>query len=158
MTPKRILVALDWSDYSKHALRMADELAVQGGASLTLLHVVPFAVPALLDVTLVMPPSALSKLTTDAQRQLEQLALELETPRERVSLAAVPGDPPLVLVDESADYDLLVLGTHGRTGVTRWLLGSVAERVARGARCAVLIARPKGTPAARARATPESDL
>lgn len=141
MAFKRIAVAVDYSDFSQHAVRVADELAQQSGASLTLIHVIPITMPLMVDLTVMLPPPELTKLTASADTELRAWTKTLGTPSERIHISAPTGDPVASLVEASVDYDLMVVGTHGRRGVTRALLGSVAERVARGATCPVLIAR-----------------
>lgn len=138
---KKIAVAVDYTDFSQQAVRVADELAQQFGATLTLIHVIPIIVPPMFDLTVMLPPPEMSKLTTTADTELRAWAVAAKTPRERTRILTPTGDPVTVLVEMSADFDLLVVGTHGRRGVTRALLGSVAERLARGAACPVLVAR-----------------
>jgi nucleotide-binding universal stress UspA family protein len=80
-----------------------------------------------------------------ANRTAEAAASELKqaNPRLAVEAIAVSGDPRDVIVQKASDWnaDLIVLGSHGRTGLQRWLLGSVAESVVRHAPCSVQVAR-----------------
>ena len=117
---KRILVATDFSELSAAAVKVAADLARQAGGRLTVLHVM-------------MPGEA---SVTDA---LIAIADELRN-GVNVETALALGDPAEEIVRHARrhEVDLVVLGTHGRTGVTRALLGSVAERVVRTSCCPVL--------------------
>jgi len=118
---RQILLATDFSESSDTAARMARDYARHFGARLHLLHVVwPGADKA-------MPPS-LSALADELRGVVPVLA------------AVESGSPAVQIVRFAARHgiDLIVLGTHGRTGVSRALLGSVAERVVRTAPCPVL--------------------
>ena len=117
---KRILVATDFSELSGAAVKAAADLARQAGGRLTVLHVM-------------MPGEA---SVTDA---LIAIADELRNGVD-VETALALGDPAEEIVRHARrhEVDLVVLGTHGRTGVTRALLGSVAERVVRTSCCPVL--------------------
>ncbi len=118
---REILFATDFSEPSEAAAQVARDYARHLGARLHILHV---AWPGM-DTT--MPPL------------LSTLAAELGA--EVPVLAAVESGPPaaqIVAYAERHDVNLIVVGSHGRTGVTRALLGSVAERVVRTAPCPVL--------------------
>jgi len=81
---------------------------------------------------------------THARRQLERLARSARGARVRVStlVAEGPAAAAIVNVAKTKRANLVVLGTHGRTGVQRFLIGSVAERVVRTAPCPVLVSGP----------------
>jgi universal stress protein A len=119
-----ILVATDFSESAVTALRAAVRYARPFGARIHLLHV--FA-PGEVEVT---------KLLADAAAQAGS-----DVP---VTVAATGGDPAHEVLRYATRHriDLIVVGTHGRTGVSRVLLGSVAERVTRGAACPVLVVPP----------------
>jgi universal stress protein A len=124
---KRILVATDFSDEAQGAVRVAIEYARHLGAHLDMLHVD-------------------STGEVDITRLLADTAAPAR-PDVPLTLASAGGDPARQILRYAAVHpiDLIVVGTHGRTGVSRLLLGSVAERVLRGARCPVLAvpARPE---------------
>jgi len=144
--PQRILVATDFSEHSRHALAYAVEIARATKASLTLLHVGP-PVP---DITFPIPEATAiqaSVWTETLRHREEQLVRRLD---EEIGALAegvdvetvyVEGEPSsaIVHVAGSRDCDLLVMGSHGRSGLSRVLLGSVAERTARHVHCPVLI-------------------
>ena len=140
---ERILVPIDFSDQSRAALRAADELAQSYGATLTLLHVHGIAGVTVLDFTYVERPQDIAAMTDAAERQLHSWAAELGTDKGAITIDVVTGDPVTEIVRASETHDLVVMSTHGRTGLTRLLIGSVAERVVRGAHGSVLVVRPK---------------
>ncbi len=81
-----------------------------------------------------------------ARRELESLAASLRSSALTVETVAEQGHPVSVIEDEArrSDADLIVLGTHGRTGITHVILGSIAERVIHHAPCPVLTVRHPG--------------
>ena len=141
---KRILCPVDFSEYSNAAVEEAADLAKAIGAELTLLHA--FQNPAY-----VMPMQGYVGLGADflgkLRQQLEDEVVAQSRPvRERgvaVKTEVVEGVPYKVIVDHAkeAQSDLIVMGTHGRTGLAHALTGSVAERVVRLAHCPVLVTR-----------------
>jgi len=137
----RVLVPIDFSDQSRNALHNADELVHDRGGQLTLLHVHSIVGVAVLDFTYVERPQDMARITEAAEAHLKQWAAELKTPRARVQIEVATGEPVSEIVRHTEGCDLAVLGTHGRNGLTRFLMGSVAERVVRGAHCSVLIVR-----------------
>jgi nucleotide-binding universal stress UspA family protein len=132
---KRILVPTDFSDPSAEALATAMTLA-QGAAS--------FALPPPIDVATV--PIDMEKVlerVTDGLRAEEKRVLEAGLKCETAMLVGRP-DAEIVTRATSTGAELIVMGTHGRSGLAHALLGSVAERVVQHARCPVLIV-PKRT-------------
>ena len=143
---RRILVPTDFSDCATLAVRYAAELAAKFGAELTLLHIVPDTVLALPDAVMpspVMTPD-LNALTEAGRTGLANLvaALELESRHPRAEVRI--GSPEREIVAAATDLgaDLVCIATHGRGGLARVLLGSVAEMVVRHAPCPVLTVRP----------------
>jgi nucleotide-binding universal stress UspA family protein len=140
---RNILYATDFSPYSNQAYFHAVALAESHGASLTVAHVYA---PG---------PSALESATEDAGREhwREQLRqIRPLNPHIPVRHVFLEGDPAAEILRYAADagVDLIVMGTHGRTGLDRLLLGSVAEKVLRGASRSVLVVKmPKPAPAAK---------
>lgn len=143
---RKILVPTDFSDCSEAALRVALDLAAPLGARLRLLHVYP--APALLfDPYGIQPAEPVLLEAPKAARQ--RLEREIET----VSGTGVEidgevreGAPAAQIVEEAREWgaDLIVIGTHGHTGLQHALLGSVAERSVRLAPCPVLTVRQPG--------------
>lgn len=147
----RILAPTDFSSHSHEALRYACGLAERFGAELHVIHALSEIVPTGPDPLLmpVMPPQFYAE---DEQRAIEALKTELKpewgTPAS-LTTAVRWGAPAEAIVDYAAEHkvDLLVIATHGRTGLFHVLLGSVAERIIREAPCPVLTIRsaPAGT-------------
>jgi nucleotide-binding universal stress UspA family protein len=145
---QRILVPTDFSDCSTIALRYGAALAERFGSEVHIVHVVQDLVALAPEPGLSFPPPGeyLQELQSSAERSLERL------PGEGVALAGpvtrrVLQGPPFVELIRYAreqDIDLIVMGTHGRSGLAHVLLGSVAERVVRKAPCPVLTVRPEG--------------
>ncbi len=143
MPHKRIVCTTDFSEASDHAVREGAELAAALGAELILLHV---SAPTPPPVSGGLFPTE-AELTRAAESAREKVQHELSQVRDRcgvpaeVRLAeahdASPVEGILGFV-ESEGVDLVVIATAGRSGLQRWLIGSVTERVVRHAKCAVL--------------------
>jgi nucleotide-binding universal stress UspA family protein len=158
---KRILCPVDLSEFSLEALRLAAQLAARNDATLDILHVIhnPFdelymtsiteSDPALLDAYAAEPQQR-AKIVRATEEHSEVL-LKQFCHDEVKGLAKVryhirQGDPFENILDASEDFmtDLVVLATHGRTGLKRLVIGNVAEKVVRHAPCPVLTVKPKG--------------
>jgi len=141
---KRILVPTDFSDYSKQAITYACELAKRFSAELQLLHVVPpplVAAPYIGAVAdEVLQPEVASK---QALEELDDPEFAQVSNVERVIQTGTPF-VEIVRYAKEIDADLIVMGTHGRSGLVHALIGSVAEKVVRKAPCPVLTVRPEG--------------
>ncbi len=133
---KKILYPTDFSSYSNQAYFHALGLAEQYRASLTILYV--------------YQPGSEGADGSGGDRRYWKNQLEQVRPANpgiAVSHVFLEGDPASEIVRYAADaaVDVIVLGTHGRTGVERLLMGSVAEKVMRDAPCSVLVVKlPKG--------------
>jgi len=142
MTVNRILVPVDFSDHSKRALECAKTLAQKFDASLHLLTVVPnpFVLPSPGPLYVPLPTDYLEGLRRDAESQIGGLLTADERALFRAESAVVFGDPSTEIADYAsrANIDLVVMGTHGRSGVAHMVLGSVAERVVRTMSCPVV--------------------
>ena len=141
---KKILYPTDFSSYSNQAYFHAISLAEKHRASLTILFVY--------NPDKVTTPDSHGDEEADRRywrAQLEQI--RPTDPRIAVRHVLLQGDPAGEIVRYGRDtgMDLIVMGTHGRTGVDRLLMGSVAEKVLREASCSVLVVKlPRGIPAA----------
>jgi len=124
---RTILHATDFSEPSNHALSLACSLAREQRARLIVLHVMP--------VALAREKEGFGE---DMRAELDRLAIPDKT--LHVERRLVEGDPAtqILQVANESDCDLIVLGTHGRSGLSRLIMGSVAEQVVRLARCPVL--------------------
>jgi universal stress protein A len=147
MTPiTRILVAIDFSPTADAALAQARALADALGASLHLLHVFedPYTTAAYApEVYAVLPPDFREHALREAIRQLDEHLGGQEKRAFGGTTNVVVGSPAREIVRFAAEHgiDLIVVGTHGRSGIAHLLLGSVAERVVRTAPCMVLTVR-----------------
>ena len=136
----KILVPTDFSEASKAALLYAEELALLTKAELVLLHIcaaVPFPVPYAPDLA---PTELYEELDAETSRMLENLASPLTRHGVQVRCHQVTGEPEAQILEvaERTHADMIVIGTHGRNGYRRMLLGSVAEHVVRAAKIPVL--------------------
>jgi len=144
-TIHRILCPLDYSRFSQHALQQAVALARHFGADIDAIHVsavAPVVAHIAVGAPIVVEPARLP----DGERA--ELAAELGDFIKEVDVSGVgfrttilEGNPATAIVNRAMAWsaDLIVMGTHGRTGYDRLLLGSVAEKVLRRAPCPVLI-------------------
>ncbi len=143
---KRICCPIDFSDASHAAMEVAADLARRNGASLVLLHAYPIPGYTFPDGSVVASPRMMQELADQAQKHLEDWRAEAEAlvGAPRVTTEKAIGEPAAEILSfaRSSGQDLVVLGTHGRTGLEHALMGSVAERVVRKAHCPVLTVRP----------------
>jgi nucleotide-binding universal stress UspA family protein len=145
---RQILVPVDFSAPSRAALDYAVELATKFGASVDVIHV--WQAPGFFPVASSVPGTGTGEFAMSdmIQKNAEEALGEFieEARRRNVivrSVRMVGGAPAHAIVDaaKEGNYDLIVVGTHGRTGLSRILLGSVAENVVRHAHCPVLALR-----------------
>jgi nucleotide-binding universal stress UspA family protein len=135
MQAKLILVPIDFSESSEAALGWATVLARDTGAKLLLVHVetVPLTTGGGEYIYAIPEPP-----TQELQERLRQVAVkDASVAVERRLLAGDPADA-IIRVAQETGADMIVMGTHGRRGITRLLMGSVAESVVRRAACPVL--------------------
>jgi nucleotide-binding universal stress UspA family protein len=140
---RKILVAVDNEPIAAHAADIAAELARQGGAELAFIHVID---PALVNAadTGLQPAVLVASAKDEARRMIADFHKRL--PEQQAALEFVEiGEPASEIVGAAKDWpaDLVVIGSHGRGGIRRALLGSVAEAVMRQAPCPVLVARAR---------------
>ena len=148
LTPRTILAPIDFSDLSRHALTMADRIAHERNADLTVLHVHPIVQTAFMDLTYTEPPERMAQAMMELESRMAQWTADLQTPQDKINAKIIIGNPVELITQESAEHGLLVISTHGRTGISHFLMGSVAERVVRVARCAVLVVKKDTHPQA----------
>jgi nucleotide-binding universal stress UspA family protein len=141
----RILVPTDFSPAADEALAYARTIADAFGASLHLLHVFedPYTTAVYApEVYSVVPPGFREAALQDAERRLnERLRIDENARGATTDISIGPPAKEIVRCAEERNIDLIVMGTHGRSGLAHLLLGSVAERVVRTAPCAVLTVR-----------------
>lgn len=158
---QKILLPLDGSEVAAQALPHAEALAACHKAKLILLEIVEdptrFVVAAPgaslvgagssgpLGVGAYLPDEeAHNRAMDEAKRSLEEMAASLRHRKITAEADIDTGDPAECIVDYAAEHnvDLIVMSTHGRTGIQRWAYGSVATKVLQAAACPVLIVRP----------------
>lgn len=154
---RSILVPVDFSASSKLALEYALELARALGGAIHVIHA--WEVPAYLRPDLTVWAGEVSATLADQVRLGAEAAMREFSKdnaldgNETVTCELLPGAPyqTILTVAEDGEFDLIVMGTHGRTGLSHALLGSVAEKVVRHASCPVLTVRaPRDATKARA--------
>lgn len=139
---KKILVPTDFSEFGQQAMLYGTELAIRFDAELHLLNVVQDAVAMFPEPN--MMGTSMNDLVADmqhlAKKQLEELPNSPGTENLQVvrEVRVGPAFLEIVRYAKTANIDLIVIGTHGRTGIKHMLLGSVAEKVVRKAPCPVL--------------------
>ncbi len=147
MTTSNILVPTDLGEGAAEALDYACGLAADLGATVHVLHVIGVPALGVPELGVAMTAGVIDAMVHDNQATLEKLA---EERRSRVTIGHVlmrSGDArdQINEVARELDCDLIVMATHGRRGVSRVLLGSVAESVVRTAPCPVLTVRTGAT-------------
>ena len=146
MRIRRILVPTDFSPTSDAALAQARELAAALGASLRLVHVYeePFVASAMgADGQIFLPADMRSQIVAGAEARLkERLEATIDAGLgHQTDVLTGPVAGTIVEYAQAHAVDLIVMGTHGRSGMAHLLLGSVAEKVVRTAPCPVLTVR-----------------
>lgn len=145
---QKILVCLDGSEMAEQVLEPALIMAQCTQAELILLQVVQ---PANLLFDLDTPDQAQESITAlargDAEAYLQALLKQLPDIGSPISTRIIVGPPADAIIDEAAalGVDLIAMSSHGRSGLSRWVYGSVTEKVLRGAKCATLIIRGRPT-------------
>lgn len=134
-----ILHPTDYTEQSRYALHLACALARDYGAHLVLLHVAPLQLPPFVNAGVFPVPYE----TPRAVLEQDLAKIEIPDPTLAVERIVAEGDPAseILRVAEERHVDLIVMGTHGRRGLGRALMGSVAEHVVRRSSCPVLTIR-----------------
>jgi nucleotide-binding universal stress UspA family protein len=144
---QKIICPVDFSNCAQQALNYAAELAKQFDAELSIVHAYedPAAYVTPMPMSGYVGPGA--ELLLELRKQLEvrlaQTKTDVEQRGVRVRSELLEGAPYRVVLDWAKEYgsDMIVIGTHGHTGLTHALLGSVTERIVRMAHCPVLTIR-----------------
>jgi len=142
--PTRILVAVDFGEASNHAVRAAGAIAGTTGAALVGLHAESLEAPPYFTHGQI---EALEHQQQETRKRAKQYLVQVASRLTPVAIEPLVTDGPAAdaILDAATGADLIVMGTHGRRGASRWWLGSVAERVVRGARVPVLVLRADDT-------------
>lgn len=145
--PRTILAAVDFGEASTRAVSVAGFIAAGGTATLRVVHAERFEVPPY------FTPAQIERLEDERREASAELTTELTrfvkgATDWPATIVVADGRPVDAILDAAAaaDADLIVVGTHGRRGPSRWWLGSVAERVVRGARIPVLVTKADPSP------------
>ena len=158
-TIKRILVPIDFSKDSLKALAYARDFAKPFGAELLLLHVIEpiyYATPVDMYVTTPNMTLLLDEQRRVGSQQLARFGADLEKKGTPARTMLKTGAPSQVIADtaKNAHADVIVMSTHGRTGLAHMIMGSTAEKVVRHASCPVLTVRRGAVKQAKARKKP----
>lgn len=138
---QKILVPVDFAPHSEEAVRQAVDIAQHYSAQITLVYVYEPADYALPEGYVLYTPEQISLMTTEFEARLRATRREVEAlgvSRVDTRLLNGAAAAEIVAFAEEQAVDLIVMGTHGRTGLKHMLMGSVAERVLRTAPCPVL--------------------
>jgi len=138
--PKTILVPTDYGQSSDHALAYAVQLARALGAEVVVLHAYDLPVIGFPDGALVATPEIATKVTESARIGMEKTLAPHASSGVSMRSLVKQGVTWQTIVEtaEELGAGMIVMGTHGRTGLPRALLGSVAEKVVRSAKCPVV--------------------
>ena len=141
---KKVLVPIDFSDYSKSALKYAAEFAQKFSADMFLVYVVePVIYPPDFSMGQIAIPSVNAEWDIKAKEELDKLAGS-EIPDSVKVLTIIKTGKPFIEIIETAaeeDVDIIIIATHGHSGMEHILFGSTAEKVVRKAPCPVLTLR-----------------
>jgi nucleotide-binding universal stress UspA family protein len=156
MAYQKILLTHDSSELADAAVAHTAELARATGAAVLVLHAVDSVADAMIqmtagstwgasEATVQVAEQAVAAQRDEAERTLQRVEAELRAEGvAEVSSLVVEGDAGTAIVDTAKreNCDVIVMATHGRSGIVRTILGSVADYVVRNAGCAVLLCRP----------------
>ncbi|MGE0015779.1 MAG: universal stress protein [Candidatus Methanomethylophilaceae archaeon] len=136
----KILVPTDGSEYTKAAVRRAMDLAKLSNGKITALYVMDQTIftNVPMDTAVMNVYRTLEKEGKNALQFVEDLGKEAGV---SVEIKLAEGIPIKVILELSKEYDIIVMGTLGRTGMSKLLMGSVAEKVVRASRCPVMVVR-----------------
>lgn len=147
---RHILVPLDGSALAEQVLPHVHALAANEGTTrITLLRAVPPIFTTSVDYSGMLATTAADALETledEARDYLTRIAAEFraEGYNVAVEVSAMPAAEAILDYAESQHADLIAIATHGRSGISRWVFGSVTQKVVQAAPVPVLVVRPKG--------------
>ncbi|MDR0524231.1 MAG: universal stress protein [Candidatus Methanoplasma sp.] len=139
---QRILIPTDGSEFTKDAVERGLSLAAMSGGSVTALYVIDqsaYSNPHV-DAAVANAHDTLEREGACATGYVADRGREMGVP---VEAKVLEGTPSKVIIRESKEYDAVVMGTLGRTGISKLLMGSVADKVIRGAECPVMVVRSR---------------
>jgi nucleotide-binding universal stress UspA family protein len=141
---KKVLVPIDFSDYSKSSLKYAVNFAKSFNADITLIYVIePIIYPPDFSMGQIAIPSVSPEWDERAHEELEKLAKNEISSDVNVKVIIKTGKPFVEIIETASeeDIDIIIIATHGHSGVEHILFGSTAEKVVRKAPCPVLTLR-----------------
>jgi universal stress protein A len=146
--PKKILVPTDFSKFSDNALKQAYDIAKQYKAKIYLLHVIEVVQTCSVDYCLDdLTVKALDEKSLEfSERMIQKQINKVFRSKDVEVISDVKKGTPyeeILKEQKSKKIDLIVIASHGRTGILSHLIGSIAEKVARGAECPVMLIRNK---------------
>lgn len=144
--PKTILVPTDFSEFSDKALQQAIDIAKQHRAEIYLFHVIGIIRQCAMDYCVDnRVVEEMEKNTADASKEMMQAQIDKFPEAKSIEIITDirKGTPYEEILEEQVKRkaDLIVIASHGRTGLMHYLMGSVAEKVVVGAKCSVLLVR-----------------
>ncbi|KQC08040.1 MAG: hypothetical protein APR62_05510 [Smithella sp. SDB] len=147
-TPKNILVPTDFSKYSDAALKMAIDIAITHNANIYLLHAIDDQMHRAVDYRISyedIKQIEKDSIIASKERLRKQADDVVKSKKVKIILDVKNGDPAEVILKEqkAKKMDLIVIASHGRPGIVKYLMGSVATKVAKSATCPVMLVKPK---------------
>jgi nucleotide-binding universal stress UspA family protein len=145
--PKNILVPTDFSKYADAALKIAVDMAVTYDANIYLLHAVDNTISRKsLDYGIryeEIKQIEENSISSSAERLKKQAAAIIKSDKVKVVFDTKLGDPSEIILKEqkAKKVDLIVIASHGKSGIVRYLMGSVATKVAKSAKCPVMVVK-----------------
>jgi nucleotide-binding universal stress UspA family protein len=141
---ERVLCPIDFSDDASRIIERAEELTNPTGAGLELLHAIELPLAASGDPLLTDFVNDLDRRATiEIERYAEEVTDRRRVPVRTEVLTGNPAELTLAKLEEDRTFDLVAVGTHGRSRLRRMVLGSVAEKLVRHAPCSVLVVRAR---------------
>lgn len=146
--PRHVLIPLDGSALSERALEPGVELAARLGGTVTLLRAVPMLETSLFERAEKIEPGMGRRMEQDLHAEAENYLRDLSAVHARSGLTInqsvthTPAADSILHYAETHPVDVIAMSTHGRTGLRRWVYGSVTEKVLRGATYSMLVIRP----------------
>ncbi len=143
---RRILVPVDFSEHADAVIEWGAHLAEEHGSEVVLLHAYHLPVEFQQLEGAYLPPDFWTSVKREAEQSLSRFVEQLRARGLDVDARVREGYPATVIVEEAKGLpaDLVVIGTHGLSGLTHLLLGSIAERVVQKAHCPVLTVKTSG--------------
>jgi len=143
MAAQHFLVPVDFSEDANQAVKYASDLASKLGARVTLLHVIQLLPLGSGDMSMTVPYSYIQDLEANTTSRMQAYLERVTAAGLEGEIAVVHGVPFQEILEtaKTQQVDLIIMGTHGHTGLQHVLLGSVAEKVVRLAPCPVLVVR-----------------